>query len=34
MRCYFYAPYFLGGAFLVNAIPHFVNGVSRRSSEV
>lgn len=23
--------YFLGGAFLVNAVPHFVNGVSGRS---
>jgi hypothetical protein len=23
--------YFFGGAFLVNAIPHFVNGVSGRS---
>jgi hypothetical protein len=31
MRWYFYLAYFLGGAFLVNAIPHFVNGVSGRS---
>jgi hypothetical protein len=28
---YFFLAYFLGGAFLVNAIPHFVNGVSGRS---
>jgi hypothetical protein len=28
---YFYIAYFFGGAFLVNAIPHFVNGVSGRS---
>ena len=26
-----YAAYFFGGAFLVNAVPHFVNGVSGRS---
>ena len=25
-----YAAYFFGGAFLVNAVPHFVNGVSGR----
>jgi hypothetical protein len=31
MRWYFYVAYFFGGAFLVNAIPHFVNGVSGRS---
>jgi len=31
MRWYFYLAYFLGGAFLVNAVPHFVNGVSGRS---
>jgi hypothetical protein len=31
MRWYFLVAYFLGGAFLVNAIPHFVNGVSGRS---
>ena len=30
MHGYFVA-YFLGGAFFVNAIPHFVNGVSGRS---
>ena len=30
MNWYFVA-YFLGGAFFVNAIPHFVNGVSGRS---
>ncbi len=28
MRWYHYVSYFFGGAFLVNAIPHFVNGVS------
>ncbi len=28
MRWYVYVAYFFGGAFLVNAIPHFVNGVS------
>lgn len=28
MRWYHYIGYFFGGAFLVNAIPHFVNGVS------
>jgi hypothetical protein len=27
----FYVAYFFGGAFLVNAVPHFVNGVSGRS---
>jgi hypothetical protein len=31
MRWYFYIAYFFSGAFLVNAIPHFVNGVSGRS---
>jgi hypothetical protein len=31
MRWYFLVAYFFGGAFLVNAIPHFVNGVSGRS---
>jgi len=31
MRWYFFVAYFFGGAFLVNAIPHFVNGVSGRS---
>jgi hypothetical protein len=37
MRVYFYGfhaayiAYFFGGAFFVNAIPHFVNGVSGRS---
>ena len=30
MRWYIYLAYFFGGAFLVNAIPHFVNGVSGR----
>jgi hypothetical protein len=30
MRWYVYVAYFFGGAFLVNAIPHFVNGVSGR----
>jgi hypothetical protein len=28
MRWYHYIAYFFGGAFLANAIPHFVNGVS------
>ena len=28
MRWYHYLAYFFGGAFLVNAVPHFVNGVS------
>jgi hypothetical protein len=28
MRWYHYISYFFGGAFLVNAIPHFVSGVS------
>jgi hypothetical protein len=28
MRWYHYLAYFWGGAFLANAIPHFVNGVS------
>ena len=31
MQWYTYVAYFLGGAFLVNAVPHFVNGVSGRS---
>ncbi len=31
MRWYSYLAYFFGGAFLVNAIPHFVNGVSGRA---
>jgi hypothetical protein len=31
MRWYFFVSYFFGGAFLVNAIPHFLNGVSGRS---
>jgi hypothetical protein len=31
MRWYFYVAYFFGGAFFVNAVPHFVNGVSGRS---
>lgn len=31
MHSYFYLAYFFGGAFLVNAIPHFVSGVSGRS---
>ena len=30
MRWYHYIAYFFGGAFLANAIPHFVNGVSGR----
>ena len=28
MRWYHYVAYFFGGAFLANAVPHFVNGVS------
>ncbi len=28
MRWYHYLAYFFGGAFLANAIPHFVNGIS------
>jgi hypothetical protein len=28
MRWYHYIAYFFGGAFLANAVPHFVNGVS------
>jgi hypothetical protein len=31
MRWYFFVSYFFGGAFLVNAIPHFVQGVPGRS---
>ena len=31
MPWYVYLAYFFGGAFLVNAVPHFVNGVSGRS---
>lgn len=31
MAWYFYVAYFFGGALLVNAVPHFVNGVSGRS---
>jgi hypothetical protein len=31
MRWYFFVSYFFGGAFLVNAIPHFVQGVLGRS---
>ena len=28
MRWYHYLAYFLGGTFLANTVPHFVNGVS------
>jgi len=28
MRWYHYIAYFFAGAFLINAVPHFVNGVS------
>ncbi len=28
MRWYHYLAYFFGGAFLANAVPHFVNGIS------
>ena len=31
MRWYTYVATMFGGAFLVNAVPHFVNGVSGRS---
>ncbi len=31
MRWFHYLAYFFGGAFLVNAVPHFVNGVSGNS---
>jgi hypothetical protein len=31
MPWYLYLSYFFGGAFLANAVPHFVNGVSGRS---
>jgi hypothetical protein len=30
MQWYTYVAYFLGGAFLVNAVPHFTNGASGR----
>lgn len=30
MRWYHYIAYFFGGAFFVNAVPHFTNGVSGR----
>lgn len=30
MLWYVYVAYFFGGAFLANAVPHFVNGVSGR----
>src|SRR5580692_12741484 len=30
MRWYHYVAYFFGGAFLANAVPHFVSGVSGR----
>jgi hypothetical protein len=30
MQWYAYIAYFFGGALLVNAVPHFVNGVSGR----
>ncbi len=31
MRWYGYIAYFFGGAFLVNAVPHFVSGVCGRA---
>ena len=31
MHWYTWVAYFLGGAFLVNAVPHFTNGVSGRA---
>jgi hypothetical protein len=30
MAWYVYVAYFFGGAFLANAVPHFVNGISGR----
>ncbi len=30
MRWYVYVAYFFGGAFLVNALPHLINGLSGR----
>ncbi|MGE3341841.1 MAG: hypothetical protein AB7L71_00280 [Vicinamibacterales bacterium] len=30
MRWYHYVAYFFGGAFWVNAVPHFTNGISGR----
>ena len=30
MRWYHYVSYFFGGAFLVNFVPHFINGISGR----
>lgn len=30
MRWYHYVSYFFGGAFLVNFMPHFINGISGR----
>jgi len=30
MKWYYYVAYFFAGAFLVNAVPHFTNGVSGR----
>ena len=30
MRWYVYVAYFFGGGFLVNALPHFINGLSGR----
>ena len=31
MRWYHHVAYFFGGAFLVNAVPHFVSGVTGRA---
>jgi hypothetical protein len=31
MKWYHYIAYFFGGVFLVNAVPHFTNGVSGRA---
>lgn len=31
MKWYHYIAYFFGGAFLVNSVPHFTNGVSGHS---
>jgi len=34
MEWIYYVSYFLGGAFLANAIPHFVSGTMGRPSKV
>jgi hypothetical protein len=34
MRWYFYVACFFAGAFIVNAVPHFVQGVSGRQGVI